>query len=642
MESMMAVQKMKLVNIGGPVDGFDSIMSTCVVNREFHPENAMDIMQYTKVLRKMDEPNPYIDPLRRTVTIAEQLGVKLDYRNFSETEFRISDMNRICENLFDKISRMRKESERLLNVAVQNEQIIRQLDHIHGINADLHEFFQTYYVKFRFGRIPKEVYDHFSDDFDRSFEFYFFPTSIERDYVYAMILTTRVNEDKVDALFASYRFERIFIANKVYGSSDSAKQMLQEEIDKSRNEAGSLAEEAEKLIRDSSDSFLSYYSFIRFKSDTFDLRKYAVCSETSFFIYGWVPGDCIDEFTGNLEMIPNLIYSVDEPLHIGEIDPPVVLRNAKIFKPFEPFVEMYGRPSYNEMDPTPLMAILYTIFFGIMFGDIGQGFILAIVGYCMGRFKKMWLGKVLVYAGIAGIGFGFFYGSVFGFEHLLPFGFKVLESGANTNQMLQTAVFIGVAVITMVMGLNVLNGFKQKDYEKALFSQNGVAGIILYLSIMCLVLPMLGFLDLSISSPFFLIAGVYIPLIAIVCRHPLGKILSGDPHWKPDNILDFLLENVFELVEILLSFIANTISFLRIGIFALSHAGMMMVVFLLAGENENPIAIIIGNIVVMGIEGLLVAIQVLRLNYYEMFGRFFTAEGRAYHPVMIDYKTIKE
>jgi len=633
---------MKLVNITGPLNDFDRIMGSCIINHEFHPENAMDIMQHTKILRRMDEANPYAEKLGKVTSIAEQLGIKLDYREFSESEMCGQDAFSRCEDLYERVQKLRTESARLLNVTTENEQIIKQLDHIHGINFDLHDFFEVEFVQFRFGRIPRPVYDIFADDMDRSNDFYFFVTSIERDYVYGMILTTRANENKVDALFASYRFERIYLAGKVRGSSNEARQTLMVEIEKARAESKSLSEEADKLIKEEVSAFLAYYSYIRFKFETAELRKFAVCSDTSFYLYGWVPADSIPDLTANLACWPNVLFTVDDPNRIGHIKPPVILRNAPIFRPFEPFVEMYGRPSYGEIDPTPVMAILYTLFFGIMFGDIGQGLIVAAVGYLMWRCKKMWLGRILIYAGFAGSVFGFVYGSIFGFEHLLPFGFKVLESADNTDKMLSTAVFIGIAVILTVMLLNIVNGLKQKEYEKALFSQNGIAGVILYISIMLLVLPMLGFLDVNVMSGGFVILGIILPLIAVVFRDPLGKLVSGDKDWFPRSIGDFLLENVFELIEVLLSYIANTISFLRVGIYALSHAGMMMVVFLLAGDSQNPVVIIFGNIIVMGIEGLLVGIQVLRLNFYEMFGRFFTAEGKAYRPVMIDYKKLHD
>jgi V/A-type H+-transporting ATPase subunit I len=255
----------------------------------------------------------------------------------------------------------------------------------------------------------------------------------------------------------------------------------------------------------------------------------------------------------------------------------------------------------------------------------------------MWKVRKMWLGRILVYAGAASVLFGFLYNSVFGYEHALPYaGFKVLEGG-NTNNMLLAGVFSGVVLITAVMVINVANGFKQKDFAKCLFSPNGIAGFVFYWALIFAVLPMLGFGE-SVVSPWYILCFVGLPLILMFLREPLGKLVERREDWKPEGVGGFIVENLFELIEGVLSYVTNTISFLRVGAFALTHAGMMMVVFLLAGGtggSENIVVVILGNILVTGIEALLVGIQVLRLEFYEMFGRFYSGSGQPFEPITL-------
>lgn len=116
---------------------------------------------------------------------------------------------------------------------------------------------------------------------------------------------------------------------------------------------------------------------------------------------------------------------------------------------------------------------------------------------------------------------------------------------------------------------------------------------------------------------------------------PIGMI-DKHPNWKPESIMDFVLQNLFELLEYILSYLSNTVSFLRVGAFVLVHAGMMMVVFSLAGESENLFVIILGNILVIALEGLLTGIQALRLEYYEMFSRFYEGGGKAFVPATLN------
>ena len=628
---------MKLVRLSGRIGDFDRIVQTCVVNREFHPENAFDIMQSAKTLHRMDNDNPYTDLLSQVRTVADECSISLAYNDFAGKIPDADTVRRSLDEYSSHTTHIRSEIDRLTRLAHEDTLILEHLEHIHGLNINLEEFFDLKYVKFRFGRIPREIYDGFLSGLPDSDDYYYYQTGIDRNYAYILYLMPTKLSEKVDTLFASLRFERIYISDRVHGTADIAEAELKIETDANIRTIDSYEKELADYTAQNRDMILSCYSYAKYMSDSFDLRRYAVCTTDSFYLYGWVPAEMIKNCTALFDKVPGLSYEVENSTD-AIITPPVKLKNSVLFKPFEPFVEMYGRPSYNEIDPTPIMAVLYTLLYGIMFGDIGQGILLALIGhFFMWKLKKLWLGRVLVYAGIAGACFGFVYGSLFGYEHILPFGFKVLESSQNTNLMLQTAVYIGVVVIALIIILNILNGIKQKDLEKALFSQNGVAGLVLYICVMALVLPFFGFLDADLSSPLLIVGGVILPLILIVLRHPLGKLVSRDPDWKPESIVDFLLENVFELIEVFLSYLSNTISFLRVGIFALSHAGMMLVVFLLAGPNENPVVIIIGNLLVMGLEGLLVGIQVLRLNFYEMFGRFFEADGRAYQPVIINY-----
>ena len=117
----------------------------------------------------------------------------------------------------------------------------------------------------------------------------------------------------------------------------------------------------------------------------------------------------------------------------------------------------------------------------------------------------------------------------------------------------------------------------------------------------------------------------------------LGKLVSGNKNWKPESLGDYLLENIFEMFEVLLSYLSNTISFLRVSTYILVHAGMMLSISTLAGVTKFPMSFlifIVGNVIVIVLEGLLAGIQVLRLNFYEIFSRFFEGSGRPFEPVI--------
>ena len=127
---------------------------------------------------------------------------------------------------------------------------------------------------------------------------------------------------------------------------------------------------------------------------------------------------------------------------------------------------------------------------------------------------------------------------------------------------------------------------------------------------------------------------VGVPLVAILLKEPLTHLVEHHSRIFPEGSkVMFFVEALVEGFDVVLSYATNTISFVRVGAFALSHAGMMGVVMTLAGmEKGNPnwIVIVLGNLLVAGLEGLVVGIQVLRLEYYEMFSRFYTGNGKPF------------
>jgi V/A-type H+-transporting ATPase subunit I len=236
--------------------------------------------------------------------------------------------------------------------------------------------------------------------------------------------------------------------------------------------------------------------------------------------------------------------------------------------------------------------------------------------------------------GIFSVIFGFVFGSFFGYEDLIP-GFHVLESGANATRILIISAAIGAVTIVMMMVINIINGIRQHNLKKIFFTNNSVAGMIFYVAVIvgAVVTLLTG---KKVFSTIYIIVLIVIPLLVMFCQEPLGKLVNHQKDWKPESIGGFIAENFFEMFEVVLSFVTNTVSFLRVGAYAICHAGMMLVVYTLAGEPASPVVLVIGNILVMGIEGLMVCIQVLRLEFYEMFGRFYESGGKKFKPSMID------
>ncbi|MDR1735659.1 MAG: ATPase V [Oscillospiraceae bacterium] len=640
----MSVSPMKLVTIAGPLEEFDRTVRRCIVNREFHPEPAMNVMRQVKGLFPFELQNPYTELLRLAQKVSDVTGIALDYRDFPPDACSAEEAESLFGRLESRFSALTGERGALVSRAEEDRQILIQLEHVRDVNIPLQDFFNCHYVRFRFGRMPREVYESFLPHIFGRDDIYFFVTETERDYIYGMYMTPRESAENVDSLFASMQFERLYISGRVEGTGTQAIDAMKADIQAAQERAREIDAELERMRRDEAEEFLKCYSFVRYMNDSYETRRFAAHTGESFYLLGWVPAAEFDGFSKNIEQYSGLNFVVvsEDPDSLTDFTPPVKLKNSRLFRAFEPFVGMYGLPAYNETDPTPLMAITYSLLFGVMFGDLGQGAVVALAGYLMWRLKHMWLGRVLVYAGVCSMLFGgLVYGSIFGYEDL-GFGFKVLHPAANSQTILTVSVYGGAGLITVAVIINMINGIRQRNMEKALFGSAGLAGGILYWGIVLLVLPFVGFGE-QVVSPAVLILCAALPLLLVFLREPLSYIAEKRKKWTSHGgKADFIMSGFFELFETLLSYMTNTLSFLRVGAYAISHASMMAVVYSMATAadgSRNIFVIVIGNILVTGIEALLVGIQVLRLDFYELFGRFYSGTGRPYQPIKIDYKT---
>ena len=276
-----------------------------------------------------------------------------------------------------------------------------------------------------------------------------------------------------------------------------------------------------------------------------------------------------------------------------------------------------------------------------MFGDAGQGLCLLIGGFILYKMKKANLAAIISCCGFFSTIFGFMFGSIFGFEDIIePVWLRPAEAMTNLpfigklNTVFVVAIAIGMGIILLTMILNIKNSLKQKDLEKSWFDTNGAAGFVFYASMTAVItLFMTG---RALPAGIVMAVMFVIPLFIIFFKEPLTAIVEKKAEIMPAEKGMFFVQGFFELFEVLLSYFSNTLSFVRVGAFAVSHAAMMQVVLMLAGAESggspNWIIVILGNLFVCGMEGLIVGIQVLRLEYYELFSRFYRGNGREFRP----------
>jgi V/A-type H+-transporting ATPase subunit I len=258
-----------------------------------------------------------------------------------------------------------------------------------------------------------------------------------------------------------------------------------------------------------------------------------------------------------------------------------------------------------------------------MFGDIGHGAAILLLALAFARRlgRMVWIG---VAAGAASILFGFFYGSVFGYENIVePLWLSPMH---DPIRVLTIAVAFGVGFIVSTLLANTHNKWAAGCAGEALFDSAGLAGLAFYLGTVGILASLAGLADLM--QPAGITAGLGMAGVAAYKWHEARAGLG-----------ERLLVTVIETLETAINLFSNTLSFMRVAAFSLNHVALALAVFALANGLEatgHGIMLVLGNVVIIVLEGGIVAIQALRLMYYEGFSRFFSGDGRAFVPLRIE------
>jgi len=343
------------------------------------------------------------------------------------------------------------------------------------------------------------------------------------------------------------------------------------------------------------------------------------------------------------QVADQVLIEVSAPRREDEGYIPVVLDNPGVLRAFQGLVTNYGYPRYGELDPTPVLALTFPLVFGIMFGDVGHGLTLALLGLLVTsrRVRALRglasLGLVLIACGIAATTFGLLYGSIFGFEEILqPLWIRPLE---DIMDILLITVGIGVGLLSLGMVYNIINAALAQRWGRLLFDHYGLAGMIFYWSLIGLVAGVfVG--DLPVSVAVLSILTVTSGL-ALMFAEILENLIEGQRPLVEGSFGTYLMQALFELFETVIGLLSNTLSYVRMGAFAVAHGGLSLVVFIMA-EIVSPsrgagywVVVALGNLFVIGFEGMIVGIQTLRLEYYEFFSKFFSGNGMRHRPLTL-------
>jgi V/A-type H+-transporting ATPase subunit I len=408
-----------------------------------------------------------------------------------------------------------------------------------------------------------------------------------------------------------------------------------------RADEGALAVEAPPVLDRVERSVRVERRFLEAMQKTSRTRATAVLT-------GWAAADEAPAILRRLRSVSDgrCVVQVEGTDSVAEDDIPVRLRHRRLLRPFEMLVSAYGLPRYRDVEPTLFVALTYLLMFGMMFGDAGHGAVLAAAGLValfVGRTRKVRdTGLLILFGGLSSVAFGVAYGSYFGIPALRPYGVWVDPLAGNPVRFLGCAIAIGVVMLSLGLTLNIVNRLRHGDVVGGVVDKYGVFGAVFYWAALALVAKGAALHSHQPMAPL-LVFCLALPLAGWVMRGPLHRArgrLSGATQGS-DGTLAAVLESVVEAFEEILGYLANTISFVRIAAYAMSHGALLVATYALAeevrriqpgGAAMGVLAILAGNAVAIVLEGLVAAVQALRLEYYEFFSKFQSGTGRRFEP----------
>jgi len=592
--------------------------------------------------------------IMNTLELVEEQGQSTDFETVADLDVVNPAVERIetdVKGTSDKLSDEKKRLEML-------ESQLSQIEPISDVKFEVGALRNSSYLHSILGVIPASNINRLQTSLARV-PYVFFTLREDSQKPVVWLLGPLSNSDILDRAAKSAYLNPLSLPDEFSGTPEQIANLTRKAIQESKQKiselesdlkkhAGQHNQELQKLWWDIHVSRLMADAIVRFGQ----LRH-------TYVVVGWVPTVEVPSLTEKLKKASKeiLIEAIPTERSGHHSNVPVALTKNKWLRPIQELVTTYGRPSYGELDPTLLVALTFPILYGAMFGDLGQGLVMMLVGYL--SHKKIFmkglssLGLLLVYCGFFASIFGALYGSIFGFEgHLIheylhfdfePLWFSPLE---NILAILGFAIDAGIVILLFSYLLSLFNMVRARDWAHFFFGHTGVVAIIFYLCFLTVLNGLLGTTPIApkiaaaisqLSLPFNILTPVF--AFGVMFNGLFRNMAEGHRPLIEGGFVMYLVTAFMDLFESVISMLSNTLSFVRVGAFAVAHGGLSLAFFSLAGEEPTVgfwITLIIGNIFIIGFEGLIVYIQTMRLHYYEILGKFFHGGGLRFEPLRLN------
>ncbi len=488
----------------------------------------------------------------------------------------------------------------------------------------------------------------------------------ENDMAHHLLISMKRDNEKINKILANAGWARVELPDELKSVKKDVFTELSAKLKKLTDEQKEVEQQVSDLIKKEEKHLTEIWVNLRVNELFKKIQANFKSSSRTVIFTGWLPSSKKGKLTRKIKQsCEDRCYLEWNEAHskgvIGD-EIPVRFNNPKTLAPFQMLVNNFGVPKYGTIDPTPFVMPLYLTMFGLMFGDVGQGFVLVVLGALgVSSWKKneakqglCTLAWLVIWCGCSSMLFGVLFGSYFGMGLLPPlwFDFHGIISGHSAHEsavndifdILTITIYFGISVIFLGLIFNWINIIREKKWLELIFDKGGVLGGWIYAGGIYVVSYMIerDYKELPPGLVLFLLVGLPALLLFIKEPYHYFKHEPGESGERANLLfasINFLMEWFVELLEIFSGYLSNTLSFMRVAGLGIAHVCLMISFFTIAGMTSGIASILIlilGNILVICLEGLSAGIQALRLNYYEFFTKFFHGTGELYTPISLN------
>lgn len=659
----MSIEKMVLLKVVGSTEDMNPIIKELILNENVHLNlnvensnayaNYYVIHQYESDIlgstslgleNSWDDEVKHLDGMGIVENLAKGMGVKLTVdKNILSENYKIKDVYNELMNIESSLGVKVKEINDKREIIKKLQDFRLRVDSIGDKTLELNKLSDLNCFEYEIGMLSKENKWRLKKNYENLsaivMRIGIINASDEDMY---MIMYPKQFKGETDNLLKSLNWNRLERPEGISGTPLEMISQIDERLNMLNKEIESLTAAIESEKKTNSKSINRLYNILNLEERIKEVTDKAEIGNNIFAVDVWVQESELDNVKKDISKVSKkymLTQKTAEELGT-QVVPPTKLKNNWFTKPFETIVKMYSLPSYYELDPTPFLAITFCLAFGIMFGDIGQGLVYFLLGLALKK-KIGDFAEIVMRLGASSIVFGFVYGSMFGLEHeQLPWLPSLIHGGPlspdNIPMILAAGILYGIFALTVSFIYGITNSLKNGNIEEGVFGKNGIFGYIFFMSFIMTIVALTKIIAVPVIVPLMVLL---VSILLIILKQPLANMVKNHRPLFHESPGEYFTESIFEAVETFLGAMSNSISFVRVGAFALNHAGLFLAFMVISEMMDNILAkiliLVVGNILILTLEGVVVFIQGLRLQYYEMFSKYFKGEGVAFKPLKL-------